>query len=45
MDEIAGILLALLAAGLLIALVKGGWTGPGGAKAWFDAKFLGKVTG
>jgi len=38
-DDIAGILLGLIAAGLLIAVLTGG---PGGAKAWWDAKFLGK---
>ncbi len=43
MGDIAGIILALFAAGLLIALVKGGWTGKGGAKDWFRAKFLGQV--
>ncbi|HWD76924.1 MAG TPA: hypothetical protein VG371_17435 [Solirubrobacteraceae bacterium] len=43
MDDIAGILLGLLLSGVLIALVKGGWTGPGGAKAWWRAKFLGQT--
>jgi hypothetical protein len=42
-DDIAGIILGLLLSGVLIALVKGGWTGPGGAKAWWNAKFLGKT--
>lgn len=42
MDDLAGILLALMLSGLLIALAKGGWTGPGGARAWWSAKFLGK---
>jgi hypothetical protein len=42
-EQISWIVLLLFAAGLLIALVKGGWTGSGGAKAWFDAKFLGKT--
>jgi hypothetical protein len=39
---VAWIVLALIFAGLLIALIKGGWTGPGGAKDWFSAKFLGR---
>jgi hypothetical protein len=41
-DDVAGIILGLLLSGVLIALVKGGWTGPGGAKAWWNAKFLGQ---
>ena len=44
MDQIAWIILAVLLAGLLIALVQGGWTGAGGAKAWFKAKFLGQTS-
>lgn len=40
MDSIAGILLGLIAAGLLLALATGG---PAGAKIWWDAKFLGKA--
>lgn len=40
MDDIAGILLGLIAAGLLLATLDGG---PAGAKAWWDAKFLGKT--
>ncbi|MGI8412659.1 MAG: hypothetical protein ACR2QA_09230 [Solirubrobacteraceae bacterium] len=43
MDDIAGIILGVIAAGLLIALTHGGWNGPGGGRAWWDAKFLGKV--
>lgn len=43
MEQLSWIVLLLFAAGLLLALVNGGWTGPGGAKTWFDAKFLGKT--
>ncbi len=43
-DQIAGIILGLFLSGLLIALLKGGWSRPGGAKTWWNAKFLGKVT-
>lgn len=39
MDDIAGIILGLLLSGLLLALATGG---PGGAKNWWNAKFLGK---
>ncbi len=39
MDDIAGILLGIIGAGFLLALLDGG---PAGAKAWWDAKFLGK---
>lgn len=42
MNQLAWIILAVFFSGLLIALAKGGWTGPGGAKAWFDAKFKGQ---
>jgi hypothetical protein len=41
--QVAWILLALLFSGLLIALAKGGWTGPGGARDWYKAKFLGQA--
>lgn len=39
---VAWTLLAILFSGLLVALIKGGWTGAGGAKDWFKAKFLGQ---
>jgi hypothetical protein len=42
MERASKILLAIIAAGLLVALVKGGWTGHGGAQDWFKAKFLGQ---
>lgn len=42
MNQVAWILLAILASGLLLALVRGGWTGAGGAHDWFDAKFKGQ---
>ena len=42
-DELAGILLAILAAGALLAIIKGGWSGKGGFTDWFSAKFLGHV--
>jgi hypothetical protein len=41
-DQLAWIILAFLASGLLIALAAGGWTGPNGARQWFKAKFLGQ---
>jgi hypothetical protein len=44
-DKLSQLILVFLAAGLLLALVNGGWTGKGGAEAWFKAKFLGKTTG
>jgi hypothetical protein len=44
MDQLSSLLLLLIFAGLFIALIKGGWTGPGGAQAWFKAKFLGQTT-
>jgi hypothetical protein len=44
MDHAATLILLFLFAGLFIALIKGGWTGPGGATSWFKAKFLGQVT-
>lgn len=39
---VAWIILGLLFSGLLIALIKGGWTGAGGAQDWYRAKFLGQ---
>lgn len=42
MDELAVVLLGLIGAGLLIALINGGWTGPGGVTDWVSAKFRGK---
>lgn len=42
MNQAAWIILAILFSGLLLGLVRGGWTGPGGAKQWFDAKFKGQ---
>lgn len=42
MNQVAWIILALLFAGLLQGLIRGGWTGAGGAKTWFDAKFKGQ---
>lgn len=39
MDDIAGIILGLLLAGLLLAISNGG---AAGAKAWWNAKFLGQ---
>lgn len=42
MEELSKILLAIIAAGILIALANGGWTGPGGVKDWWKAKFLGQ---
>ena len=43
MDELAVILLAIIAAGALLAIIKGGWSGKGGFTDWFSAKFLGHV--
>lgn len=42
-NQLAWILLLVLFSGVLLALAKGGWTGPGGAQAWYRAKFLGQV--
>lgn len=42
MNQLAWIILALLASGLLLALTHGGWTGPGGAMDWYRAKFKGQ---
>lgn len=42
MEQAAWIFLAILFSGLLIALIKGGWTGAGGASSWYKAKFLGQ---
>lgn len=42
MDHLSELILLVLFAGLFIALIKGGWTGPNGAQAWFKAKFLGR---
>ncbi len=42
MDQVAWLILAVIFAGLLIALIQGGWTGKGGARDWFKAKFLGQ---
>lgn len=42
MNQAAWITLAILFSGLLLALVRGGWTGPGGAQAWFRVKFKGQ---
>lgn len=42
-DELAGILLMILGAAVLIALVNGGWTGKGGVTDLLSAKFLGRV--
>ena len=42
MDSLAGIFLGVLAASLLIAVLK---DGPGAATTWFKAKFLGEATG
>jgi hypothetical protein len=41
-NQVAWLLLAVLFSGLLLALVGGGWTGSGGAKGWFRAKFKGQ---
>jgi hypothetical protein len=41
-NTVAWAILAIFFSGVLLALTKGGWTGPGGAKAWFDAKFRGQ---
>lgn len=43
MNQFAWIVLAVLFSGLLIGLVNGGWTGPGGARQWFKSKFLGQT--
>lgn len=43
MDHAATLILLVLFSGLLIALVKGGWSGQDGATTWFKAKFLGQV--
>lgn len=43
MDHVASLILLILFSGLLIALIKGGWTGQGGALSWFKAKFLGQT--
>ena len=44
MDSLAKLLLLVIAASMFIALMKGGFTGPGGLTAWFKAKFLGRVS-
>jgi hypothetical protein len=41
-NQFAWIVLLVLFSGLLLALVRGGWTGPGGASAWFRTKFKGQ---
>jgi hypothetical protein len=43
-EKLSWIILLLFAAGLVIAVIKGGWTGPGGGMAWFKTKFLGQVS-
>lgn len=43
MEKASTLILLVLFSGLFIALVKGGWTGKGGAQAWFKAKFLGQT--
>ena len=42
MDHLAELALMVIFAGLFIALINGGWNGPGGATAWFRAKFMGR---
>ena len=44
MDHAATLILLVLFSGLLIALIKGGWSGSGGALDWFKAKFFGQTT-
>ncbi|MDQ2897923.1 MAG: hypothetical protein M3Y09_20200 [Actinomycetota bacterium] len=41
-DELAGVVLMILGAVLMLALVRGGWTGKGGVTDLLKAKFLGK---
>jgi hypothetical protein len=41
-NQVAWMILLVLFAGVLLSLTKGGWTGTGGAKSWFDAKFKGQ---
>jgi hypothetical protein len=41
-NELSWIILLILLAGLILALVTGGWTGNGGATTWFKVKFLGQ---
>ena len=45
MEDAAKITVAIIFAGLFLALVNGGWTGPNGALDWFKAKFLGQPPG
>ena len=42
MDDLARIILMVLAGGLTLALVRGGWNGRGGVRDWLSMKFLGK---
>lgn len=41
-DELAGVVLMIFGAVLALALVRGGWTGPGGVTDLLSAKFLGR---
>jgi len=43
-EQGARIFLAVIFSGLLLAIATSGWTGKGGAKDWFAAKFLGKTS-
>jgi hypothetical protein len=43
-DQLSILILLFVFSGLFIALVKGGWSGPGGAETWFKAKFLGQTS-
>ncbi len=43
MEQVSWIILLIIFAGLLLAVINGGWTGQGGAKQWFQVKFLGKA--
>lgn len=44
MDQLSTLILLIIFSGLFIALVKGGWSGQGGAISWFKAKFLGQTS-
>lgn len=45
MNQAAWIILAVFFSGLMLSLVRGGWTGGGGALDWFRAKFKGQPHG
>jgi hypothetical protein len=43
-NSFAKLILLVLFAGVFLALMKGGFTGPGGVVSWLKAKFMGRVS-